>query len=65
VRWPGSAPTRVLALETLTGPDLKASNSFEQPNRVRPQRLDSTKPAATMTFRLPPRSYTAAHLATT
>jgi alpha-L-arabinofuranosidase len=65
VRWPGSAPTRVLALETLTGPDLKASNSFEQPNRVMPQRLDSTKPAANMTFRLPPRSYTAAHLATT
>ncbi len=65
VRWTGSAPTRVLALESLTGPDLKASNSFEQPNRVMPQRLDSTKPAANMTFRLPPRSYTAAHLATT
>ncbi len=65
VTWTGSAPTRVLALETLTGPDLKASNSFEQPNRVTPQRLDPPKPGAKMIFRLPPRSYTSAHLATT
>jgi alpha-N-arabinofuranosidase len=65
VTWPGSVPTRVLALDTLTGPDLKASNSFEQPNRVAPQRLDPPKPGAKMTFRLPPRSYSVAHLATT
>ncbi len=64
VHWPGPMPTRVLTLETLTGPDLKASNSFEQPNRVAPQRLDAPKPGANMTFRLPPRSYSAAHLAT-
>lgn len=65
VTWTGSAPVRVLSLETLTGPDLKASNSFEQPNRVVPQRLDPPKPGAKMTFRLPARSYTAARLATT
>ena len=65
VTWPGPVPTRVLALETLTGTDLKASNSFEQPSRVAPQHLDAPKPGAKMAFRLPPRSYTAAHLATT
>jgi alpha-N-arabinofuranosidase len=64
VTWSASAPTRVLAHETLTSPDLKASNSFEQPNRVAPQRLDPPKPGARMTFRLPPRSYSVAHLST-
>jgi alpha-L-arabinofuranosidase len=59
------APTRVLGLETLTGTDLKASNSFEQPRRVVPQQLDAPKASAKMTFKLPPRSYTAARLATT
>ena len=33
-------PTRVLACETLTGPDLKAFNTFEQPRNVAPQRLE-------------------------
>jgi len=64
VTWPGAPPTRIFALETLTGPDLKASNTFDQPNRVTPQRLEPPKPGAKMTFKLPPRSYTAAHLAT-
>ena len=65
VTWPGAPPTRIFALETLTGPDLKASNTFDQPNRVTPQRLEPPKPGAKITFKLPPRSYTAAHLATT
>jgi len=65
VTWPAAAPTRVVSSETLTGSDLKASNSFEQPNRIAPQRLDPPKAAARMTFKLPPRSYTAARLATT
>lgn len=63
VTWPGAPPTRVLGLETLTGSDLKASNSFDQPNRVAPQRLDAPKAGARMTFHLPPHSYTAARLA--
>ena len=29
--WRDVTPTRVLACETLTGPDLKAFNTFEQP----------------------------------
>jgi alpha-L-arabinofuranosidase len=57
-------PTRVLACETLTGTDLKAFNTFDQPRRVVPQRLDAPAPGARMTFRLPPRSYTMAQLET-
>ena len=65
VSWTGAAPSRVTALETLTGADLKAANTFEEPNRVVPQRLEAPKPGATMTFKLPSRSYTAARLAIT
>ena len=65
VTWPGAAPTRVLSLETLTRSDLKESNTFDEPARVTPQRLDPPKSGAKMTFKLPPRSYTAVHLATT
>jgi alpha-L-arabinofuranosidase len=54
----------VLACETLTGPDLKAVNTFEQPRRVEPQRLDAPVAAERMVFKLPARSYTVARLAT-
>ena len=40
LEWRDITPTRVLACETLTGPDLKAFNTFEQPRRVAPQRLE-------------------------
>src|SRR6188474_2563421 len=63
--WRDVTPTRVLACETLTGTDLKAFNSFEQPRRVAPQRLDAPAAGARMTFKLPPRSYTVAQLAAT
>ena len=63
--WRDVTPTRVLACETLTGADLKAFNTFEQPRRVAPQRLDAPAAGARMTFKLPPRSYTVAQLATT
>ena len=65
VSWESAAPSRVLSVETLTGSDLKASNSFDHPDRVIPQSLEAPKPGPRMTFRLPPRSYTAARLATT
>jgi alpha-N-arabinofuranosidase len=64
LEWDDVMPTRVLVCETLTGTDLKAFNTFEQPRRVAPQTLDAPAPAARMTFRLPPRSYTVAQLAT-
>jgi alpha-N-arabinofuranosidase len=63
VEWRDVTPSRVLVCETLTGADLKAFNTFEQPRRVAPQRLDPPAPGSRMTFRLPPRSYTVAHLA--
>jgi alpha-N-arabinofuranosidase len=65
LEWGAVAPARVLACETLTGPDLKAFNSFEEPRRVAPQRLEAPAPGARMTFKLPPRSYTVAHIAVT
>jgi len=65
LEWTDVTPTRVLACETLTGPDLKAFNTFEQPRLVAPQRLDAPAAGNRMTFRLPPRSYTCAQLATT
>jgi alpha-N-arabinofuranosidase len=57
-------PRRVLAAETLTGTDLKASNSFERPTLVAPRALEAPAPASTMTFKLPARSYGVVHLAT-
>jgi alpha-N-arabinofuranosidase len=65
LEWRDVTPTRVLACETLTGADLKAFNTFEQPRRVAPQRLDAPAAGARMTFKLPPRSYTVAQLAAT
>jgi alpha-N-arabinofuranosidase len=64
LEWRDVTPTRVLTCETLTGQDLKAFNTFEQPTRVAPQRLDPPVAGARMTFTLPPRSYTVAQLAT-
>jgi alpha-L-arabinofuranosidase len=65
VEWKDMTPTRVLACETLTGPDLKAFNTFDEPTRVAPQRLEPPAPGTRMTFKLAPRSYTVAHIAVT
>ncbi len=65
LEWRDVTPARVLTCETLTGTDLKAFNTFEQPRRVAPQRLDAPAAATRMTFNLPPRSYTVAQLAVT
>jgi alpha-N-arabinofuranosidase len=64
LEWGDVVPTRVLTCETLTGPDLKAVNTSADPRHVAPQRLDPPAASARMTFNLPPRSYTVAHLAT-
>jgi alpha-N-arabinofuranosidase len=64
VEWKDAAPKRVVFAETLTGTDLKAANTFDQPNRVVPQKLDPPAVAARMTFKLPPRSYTVVRVAT-
>jgi alpha-N-arabinofuranosidase len=61
--WGDIRPSRLLACETLTGSDLKAFNTFEQPRKVAPQPLDAPTAAGRMTFKLPAGSYTVAHLA--
>jgi alpha-L-arabinofuranosidase len=58
-------PTRVLACETLTGSDLKAVNTFEQPKLVVPKPLQAPSAGSKMTFKLPPRSYSVVQFATT
>ena len=61
--WLDPEPSRVLACETLTGGDLKAVNTFEQPDRVRPQTLDAPRPGRKMTLKVPAASYTVLSLA--
>jgi len=64
LEWRDATPARMLACETLTGPDLKAFNTFEQPQRVVPRALEAPAAGPRMAFRLPARSYTVAHIAT-
>ena len=63
--WNGTdvVPTRVLTCETLTGPDLKAFNTFEEPRRVIPHPLAAPAAGSRMTLKLPPRSYSVLHVA--
>ena len=61
--WRDGAPARVVSAEALTGPDLKAVNSFAEPKRVVPQPLAPPKPGARMMLELPPRSYSVVVLA--
>ena len=61
--WRDATPTRVLACETLTGPDVKAFNTFAEPKQVVPRPLEPPAAGARMTFKLPARSYTVAQLA--
>jgi alpha-N-arabinofuranosidase len=58
LEWTGLEPARVLGCKTLSGPDLKAANTFEQPHRVAPQVLDPPRCGQTMTMELPAASYT-------
>ncbi len=62
LEWDDIVPTRVLSCETLTGSDLKAFNTFQEPRRVGPQPLSPPAAGSRMTFKLPPRSYTVTQL---
>ncbi|MGB7027372.1 MAG: alpha-N-arabinofuranosidase [Candidatus Acidiferrum sp.] len=56
--WEGSSPRPGESL-VLTGADLKATNTFDSPSRVVPQRGEQVSIAGgRTTFELPPRSYT-------
>jgi alpha-N-arabinofuranosidase len=57
------APGKVLSAETVTGPDLKAFNTFESPNKVALSKLDPAKAGARMTLKVPAASYSVFHLA--
>jgi alpha-N-arabinofuranosidase len=58
VVWRESPPGRVVLSQVLTGPDLKAVNSFANPNQVAPQPFEPPKPGTRAALRLPARSYT-------
>jgi alpha-N-arabinofuranosidase len=58
VEWRNITPARVVACETLTGANLKASNTFDRPTAVAPLKLETPRLESKTTLRLPPRSYT-------
>jgi len=51
------APSRVIGFDTLTGGDLKASNTITSPDRINPAPLEAPIPAARMVVKLPRQSY--------
>jgi len=58
ILWEDAAPSRVLSASLLTGDDLKASNSFASPQRVKPQSFTIPSASAGRTkFEVPARSY--------
>jgi alpha-N-arabinofuranosidase len=63
ITWHDLTPTSITAFETITGADLKAGNTFEDPQRVKPQTLENPKVGAKMSLRLPARSYSVLSLA--
>jgi alpha-L-arabinofuranosidase len=63
IGWRDVAPSAVNAFETITGPALKAGNTFAEPNRVTPQQLESPKAGSRMLVQLPARSYSVLSLA--
>ena len=61
--WRDATPSAVKQFLTITGPDLKAGNTFADPKRVTPQTLEAPKAGARMTLQLPARSYSVLSLA--
>ncbi len=58
VNWRGSEPTRVLASQVITGPDLKATNTFDEPNKVVPAKAGPPQLKGDRTLiEVPARSY--------
>ncbi len=56
--WHEAAPTRALASQVFTGNDLKATNTSERADRVRPQPFDPPRVGPRMSFQVPASSYT-------
>ena len=57
INWHDLTPASVKAFETITGNDLKAINTFAEPNKVVPQTLQNPKVGARMSVKFPARSY--------
>lgn len=55
--------SRVLTCQTITGSDMKAFNTFDEPNKVAPQILDAPASSTRMIFKLPAGSYSIAQAA--
>lgn len=58
VVWHEVVPRGVNACQVLTGSDLKAANSFSDPRRVVPQKMEAPAVGVQMKLQLAPRSYT-------
>jgi alpha-N-arabinofuranosidase len=63
ITWHDLTPRSVAAFETITGADLKAVNTFDDPKRVVPQTLENPTVGSKMTLKLPARSYSVLSLA--
>jgi len=57
VEWRGLAPTKVTNAQVITGSDLKAANTFDNPKNVVPQALETPAAGSSMTFQLPAHSH--------
>ena len=63
INWHDLAPSSVTTFETITGADLKAGNTFADPKRVIPQKLENPRAGSKMSIELPARSYSVLSLA--
>jgi alpha-N-arabinofuranosidase len=63
LKWHDLTPTAVTEFATLTGPDLKALNTFAQPKNVIPQAVEKPSVGSTMRVQVPARSYSVLALA--
>lgn len=66
LNWRAEAPTRVLISQVLTGADLRASNTFEEPKKVAPANLEPPQlRGSRVTIEVPAKSFSVFLLATT
>lgn len=63
ITWRDIVPTKITACQTITGNDLKAVNTFDQPRSVVPQNLEAPTLGPKMTLQVPARSYSVVSLA--
>ena len=63
ITWRDIVPAKITACQTITGNDLKAVNTFDQPRSVVPQNLEAPTLGPKMTLQVPARSYSVVSLA--